>query len=226
MISNEWQPLGHHSKRWKHAWIGMSSRSSKHTHTRLSTAPCNSSIHPPTHTPVTTANPKPCHNRERVTPQSAQPLQFISHKRGKIKRHFNPSQHTALHSQAITGTLERGWLREGGGGGWHTFFVKPLLGTLVLYCGYHPIFWWDTGQLAAESNHSISMAVIIVRNNTEFLLYHCKNMNAIKHWGTEICNHTYDMTLLTRFKQQLQKLTRHVAREGETKVIVSVPCTH
>lgn len=107
--------------------------------------------HPPTLTPVTTANPKPCHNRERVTPQSAQPLQFISHKRVKIKSHSNLSQHTALHSQAITGTLERGWLREGGGGkraGGQTFTVKPLLGTSpVLWASSDPLLvHWSAGS--------------------------------------------------------------------------------
>ena len=108
------------------------------------------------HTPVTTANPKPCHNRERVTPQSAKPLQSISHKREKIKRHSNPSQHTALHSHAITGTLEWGWLREEGRGerGRHFLSNPPPSSGLLLHCGHLLILcWYAGGQLAAGSNH-------------------------------------------------------------------------
>lgn len=69
------------------------------------------------------------------TPQSAKPLQFISHEKGggRLQSHSNPSQHTALHSQAINGTLERGCLGEGGGvGGRHG---------AVLNCGHRLVSW-------------------------------------------------------------------------------------
>lgn len=59
----------------------------------------------------------------KETPQSDKPLQFISHggKGGGGGNRATPSQHTALHSQASNGTLERGCLgeegRRGGAGG-------------------------------------------------------------------------------------------------------------
>lgn len=123
----------------------MSSRS--HTHTYTHTLPLIhphplpfSPIHPPTNTPVTTASPKPCHNRERVTLQSAKTSSAHITQKGKDKkkkRHFSPSQHTALHSQAITGTLERGWLREEEEEGWaHMSVTPPPLncGHLLILC--------------------------------------------------------------------------------------------
>lgn len=115
----------------------------------LPTPPSSWSIHNPTHTQthtaVTTANPKPCHNRERVTPQSAQPLHSISDTQDKNGTP-SPSQHTALHSQAITGTLERGWLSEGGRGG-RADIVCPRDSTVC--------FFSSSGQLAAESSRGM-----------------------------------------------------------------------
>lgn len=107
-----------------------------HTHTHLlRPLPL---IHPPTHQlPLQT--PDHAIIGKRATPQSAYPLQFISHNWEKIKSHSSPSQHTALHSQAITGTLERGWLREGRRGVCtQTISVKLLRGT-------SPALWASSG---------------------------------------------------------------------------------
>lgn len=73
---------------------------------------------------------------------SKKPLELISHKRLKKekKRHFSPSQHTALHSQAITGTLERGGLPGG-----RADTLCPRDSTVGILR--------SSGQLAAESNH-------------------------------------------------------------------------
>lgn len=81
------------------------------------------------------------------TPQSAKPLQFISHKKGggRLQSHSNPSQHTALHSQAINGTLERGCLGEGGGvGGRHR---------AVLNCGRRLVSWRRRERLRRQQKY-------------------------------------------------------------------------
>lgn len=68
--------------------------------------------------PRPTAKPKPCHNRERDTAISQTSSVHIKRGGGGgLQNHSNPSQHTALHSQAINGTLERGCLGEEGMGG-------------------------------------------------------------------------------------------------------------
>lgn len=89
-----------------------------HTHPRQS--PSSSQLfHPPTHTHTNQLPPQtPNHAIMGKESHRNQHNLFSSYhtKRKKIKSHSNPSQHTALHSQAITGTLERGWLREGGEG--------------------------------------------------------------------------------------------------------------
>lgn len=127
---------------------------SNHTHipTPLQSLSLLLLLHPPTN-PPSHQLPLQTPNHAiigKVTPQSAQPLQFISHKRVKIKSHSNLSQHTALHSQAITGTLERGWLREGGRGGacGQIFSVKPLLGTSpVQWASSDPLLvHWSAGS--------------------------------------------------------------------------------
>ena len=121
-----------------------------HTHTpTLSNAPAPPPSSTHTHTqqlPLQTPNHAITGKESHRNQQNL----FSSYhtKKRKIKSHSNPSQHTALHSQAITGTLERGWLRgeEEGRTGGQTFSV-------VLYCGHLLILCWYTGQLAAESNH-------------------------------------------------------------------------
>lgn len=157
--------------------------SNTHTHPRQS--PSSSQLfHPPTHTHTNQLPPQtPNHAIMGKESHRNQHNLFSSYhtKRKKIKSHSNPSQHTALHSQAITGTLERGWLREGGEGcvcGGQTFSVKhpPTSSGLVLYSGHLLILCWYTGQLAANSNHGRRldrrMAVIIVSINIKVLVYH------------------------------------------------------
>lgn len=65
-------------------------------------------------------------------------------------------------------------MRKGGGGGLVDIFCQtpPLVLHLLILC-------WDTGQLAAESNHGISTATIIVRRNTSYDIV--QYMNGIKH---------------------------------------------
>lgn len=159
----------------------MSSRSQTHTQTYTLTLSLSLSstpflLHSSTHTPVSTANPKPCHNRERVTPQSAKPLQFISHKKSKDKKALQSitAHRTALlsHHWHLGERLAGGGRRRGAG---RHFLSNPSSG-LVLHCGHLLILCWYTGQLAAESNHGRRLdrrrAVIIISNNIKVLLYH------------------------------------------------------
>lgn len=153
------------AKKWKHAWIGISS-CLKYTPSQIPHPPSSTHTHQlPLQTPNHAIIGKESHHNQHNLFSS-----YHTHtKREKIKRHSNPSQHTALHSQAITGTLERCWLREGGAGQAGRHFLSNPSSGLVLYCGHLLILCWCTGQLAADSNRGGGldrrMAVIIVSSN-------------------------------------------------------------
>lgn len=99
-------------------FIIVSIHSFTHTHTCLIFLP-SPFIHPPTHTPVATANPKPCHNRERVTVQIRITSSLHITQKGKDKKALQSitahgtslsSHHWHLGERLAEGGRRGGWV--------------------------------------------------------------------------------------------------------------------
>lgn len=110
-----------------------------HTHTPSSPPP----PHPPTHTPVTTANPRPCHNREKSHTAISIPSSVHITQLGKDKK---PLQSITAHCTALSSHHWHLGERLAEGGCAHRNFLSNSSARLVLYCGHLPVVHRSAGS--------------------------------------------------------------------------------